>query len=233
MFGWRYFMKMNAPFSYALFSAKLVNYLKAWWAAGQRLNFQLIDWKTGGAAEPIFQRVGSKAKWSALIISRAAVSAAGVLLAGLFTVPSVFFLSEVSYKLKSRSTFTCEGEDAPVQTYIRLSGPKFPALDVNVRWVAVLGENWMIMKLSLTAAVAQRIPKWSSYVLNTPPPPKSWIAVSPLLLGQKVFEIFLGFPSFVLPPLLFFTYNTLLEIKLFIYSLSWFYVGGGGALITC
>lgn len=43
LFGWKYFMKMNAPFSYALFSAKLVNYLKAWWAAGQRLNFQLID----------------------------------------------------------------------------------------------------------------------------------------------------------------------------------------------
>lgn len=31
---------------------------------------------------------------------------------------------------------------------------------------------------------------------------------------------------FVPPFFLFFTYNTLLEIKLFIYSLSWFYVGG-------
>lgn len=35
--------KLTFFFPYALFSAKLVDYLEAWWAAGQHLNFQLID----------------------------------------------------------------------------------------------------------------------------------------------------------------------------------------------
>lgn len=174
LFGWKYFMKMNAPFSYALFSAKLVNYLKAWWAAGQRLNFQLIDWKSGGAAEPIIQRVGSKAKWSALIISRAAGSGLRWPVYGSTCI--FFFCRRWATNWSLVAHLPVRGEDAPIGRQCRhintpIRAKKIPVLDVNVRWVVILGENWMIMKLSLTAAVAQRIPKLSSYVLHGPPPP--------------------------------------------------------------
>lgn len=67
---------------YALFSAKLVDYLGAWWAAGQRLNFQLIDWRLPARPGPYFSGSAPKLKLSALIISCAAGGGAGTLLAG-------------------------------------------------------------------------------------------------------------------------------------------------------